>query len=110
VKEIIWEEASALDFAHPAQQAFRVAVDSVTANAKAPLPTCASRIEKAVQVVLTGDVPLLADGHARVASQCQGTRVYRIVNGICDCPDFSRARLLGQVYSAPVCVPGPEGR
>ena len=38
-----------------------------------------------------GDVELLADGHARVASQCQGTTVYRLVNGTCDCPDFARA-------------------
>jgi hypothetical protein len=26
-----------------------------------------------------------------VASQCQGTLVYRVVNGTCDCPDFARA-------------------
>ena len=42
-------------------------------------------------IVLQGDVELLPDGHARVASQCQGTLVYRIVNGTCDCPDFPKA-------------------
>jgi hypothetical protein len=55
------------------------------------LPACASRVDKAVAIVLNGDVDLLPDGHARVASQCQGTIVYRIVNGTCDCPDFTRA-------------------
>src|SRR5262245_20414404 len=73
------------------RHAFRTAVDQVAANAKTVLPACASRIDKAVQIVLQGDVELLPDGHARVASQCQGTLVYRIVNGTCDCPDFSRA-------------------
>jgi hypothetical protein len=38
-----------------------------------------------VQIVLAGDVALLPDGHARVASQCNGTLVYRLVNGHCDC-------------------------
>jgi hypothetical protein len=44
-----------------------------------------------VAIVLQGDVELLPDGHARVASQCQGATVYRIVNGTCDCPGFPRA-------------------
>jgi hypothetical protein len=91
VKEITWEEASAPDFAHSTRLAFRAAVGEVAANAKTVLPACASRIDKAVQIVLAGDVELLPDGHARVASQCQGTLVYRLVNGTCDCPDFSRA-------------------
>jgi len=91
VKEISWEEASAPDFEHTTRQAFRAAVDQVAAHAKNVLPACASRIDKAVQIVLAGDVALLPDGHARVASQCQGTLVYRIVNGTCDCPDFARA-------------------
>ena len=99
VKEISWEEASAPDpssnngagFEHTTRQAFRAAVDQVAANAKAVLPDCNGRVDKAVAIVLAGDVELLPDGHARVASQCQGTTQYRIVNGTCDCPDFSRA-------------------
>jgi hypothetical protein len=78
-------------FTTTTRQAFRTAVDQVAANAKSVLPECASRIDKAVALVLQGDVALLPDGHARVASQCHGTLVYRIVNGTCDCPDFSRA-------------------
>ena len=91
VKEITWEEASAPDFEHTTRHAFRVAVDQVALRAKATLPESSGRVEKAVAIVLQGDVELLPDGHARVASQCQGTLVYRLVNGTCDCPDFARA-------------------
>jgi len=91
VNEITWEEASAPDFEHPTRHAFRAAVDQVALRAKATLPECNGRVEKAVAIVLAGDVELLPDGHARVASQCQGTTQYHIVNGTCDCPDFARA-------------------
>ena len=91
VNEISWEEASAPGFEHTTRKAFRAVVDQVAARAKATLPECNGRVEKAVAIVLQGDVELLPDGHARVASQCQGTLVYRIVNGTCDCPDFPKA-------------------
>jgi len=91
VSEITWEEASAPDFEQASRHAFRAAVDQVAMNAKATLPACHGRVDKAVAIVLAGDVEILPDGHARVASQCQGTTVYRIVNGTCDCPDFPRA-------------------
>jgi hypothetical protein len=91
VKEITWEEASAPDFEHTTRHAFRAAVDQVAANAKAVLPECNGRVDKAVQIVLAGDVELLQDGHAKVASQCQGTTVYRLVNGTCECRDFPQA-------------------
>ena len=91
VHTISWEEASAPGFEHTSRQAFRAAVDQVALRAKATLPESSGRVDKAVQIVLAGDVELLPDGHARVASQCQGTVAYRIVNGTCDCPDFPRA-------------------
>jgi hypothetical protein len=91
VTEITWEEASAPGFEHTTRHAFRAAVGEVAARAKATLPACNGRVEKAVALVLAGDVELLPDGHARVASQCQGSTVYRLVNGTCDCPDFTRA-------------------
>jgi hypothetical protein len=91
VKEISWEEASAPDFDHTTRHAFRAAVDQVAARAKATLPEYNGRVEKAVALVLAGDVELLDGGHARVASQCQGSTVYHLVNGTCDCPDFPRA-------------------
>jgi hypothetical protein len=91
VKEITWEEASAPDFEHPTRRAFRAAVDQVALRAKATLPECHGRVDKAVAIVLQGDVALLPDGHARVASQCQGNTVYRLVNGTCECRDYEHA-------------------
>jgi hypothetical protein len=91
VKEITWEETSAPTFEHTTRQAFRAAVDQVALRAKATLPECNGRVEKAVAIVLAGDVELLPDEHARVASQCQGSTVYHLVNGICECRDFPQA-------------------
>ena len=88
VTETSWEQVADPAFTPLTRQAFRTAVDQVAANAKAVLPACASRINKAVAIVLAGDVDLLADGTARVASQCQGTTQYRVVNDTCDCKDF----------------------
>jgi hypothetical protein len=70
---------------------WREAVTSVGENAKAALPQCNGRIDKAVALVLNGDVDMLGDGTARVASQSNGQTVYHIVNGHCDCRDFAQA-------------------
>lgn len=85
------EDVSAPDFLPASRQAFRAAVDEIAAQARATLPECHSRIDKAVALVLQGDVELLPDGHARVASQCQGTTVYHLTNGACDCRDYEHA-------------------
>ena len=78
-------------FTPTSRQAFRQAVTQVADKARATLPECGGRIDKAVQLVLQGDVELLPDGHARVASQCQGTTMYRLVNGTCECRDYPQA-------------------
>jgi hypothetical protein len=44
-----------------------------------------------VAIVLAGDVELLPEGKAKVASQSNGTTKYFVVNGACECPDFSKA-------------------
>jgi hypothetical protein len=80
VTEISWEQVADPAFTPLARQAFRAAVDQVAANAKTVLPACASRIDQDVAIVLAGDVALLEGGTARVASQCQGTTQYRVVN------------------------------
>jgi len=77
--------------ANVAQQAWRHAVDEVTDRAMAKLPHSASRIEKAVQIVLAGDVELLDNGTARVRSQSNGVSQYLVVNGHCECLDFEQA-------------------
>ena len=91
VKEITWEEASAPDFGNPARAAWREAVQAVAEKAKATLPQCNGRVDSAVKMVLAGDVELLDGGKAKVASQTNGTTVYHVVNGTCQCRDFPKA-------------------
>jgi uncharacterized Zn finger protein len=74
---------------------FRQALAEVAAWAKATLPQAVNgRIEKAVQIVLTGDVELMADGRAVVGSQSDVTLHY-VVDGECECPDSDRPELDG---------------
>jgi hypothetical protein len=66
---------------NPARTAWRDAVAAIAEKAKATLPECNGRVEKAVAIVLNGDVELLPDGKAKVASQSNGTAVGKgIVN------------------------------
>ena len=90
-KEFSWEEVSSLDFENPARQAWRAAVAEVAEKAKATLPECNGRVDSAVKIVLAGDVELLPDGKAKVASQSNGTTTYFVVNGTCECRDFAKA-------------------
>ena len=85
VKEITWEEVAHPDFAPPTRQAWREAVAEIAARAKATLPECHGRVDAAVKLVLAGDVELLANGKAKVASQSNGTTQYFVVNGTCEC-------------------------
>jgi len=75
----------------PARAAWREAVAAIAAKAHEKLPECTGRVDAAVKIVLAGDVELLADGTARVASQSNGETVYHVVNGQCDCKDFAKA-------------------
>src|SRR5215831_19331070 len=74
-----------------ARQAWREAVAAIAEKAKAKLPECNGRVDKAVALVLNGDVELLPDGTAKVASQSNGTTTYHVVNGHCDCRDYEKA-------------------
>jgi hypothetical protein len=76
---------------HPARKAWREAVAEIAEKAKATLPECNGRVDSAVKLVLAGDVELLADGKAKVASQSNGTTKYFVVNGECQCKDFPTA-------------------
>jgi hypothetical protein len=91
LKEITWEEASAPGFETTTRQAWRSAVAEVAAKAKQTLPECHGRVDSAVKIVLAGDVELLADGKAKIASQSNGTTQYFVVNGTCECKDFPKA-------------------
>src|SRR5262249_28925451 len=93
VTEISWDDM--LDGKpvpeHPARTAWRDAVAEIAEKAKAKLPECNGRVESAVKIVLAGDVNLLPDGTAKVASQSNGQLVYHLVHGSCDCKDYSKA-------------------
>jgi hypothetical protein len=90
--EVSWDDAFSGNFPeNPARTAWREAVAEVAEKAKAALPEANGRIEAAVKMVLAGDVELLADNTAKVASQSNGTTTYRIVNGACDCKDYAKA-------------------
>jgi hypothetical protein len=91
VKEITWEEASTPGFEHTTRQAWREAVAEIAERAKQTLPECHGRVDKAVAIVLNGDVELLADGKAKIASQSNGATQYVVCNGTCECKDFPKA-------------------
>jgi len=91
LKEFSWEDISAPDFGNPARAAWREAVAEIAAKAHEKLPECNGRIDSAVKIVLAGDVELLGDGTAKVASQSNGTTAYHVVNGECSCKDFAKA-------------------
>jgi hypothetical protein len=93
VTEISWDDmldGKALPET-PARKAWREAVAEIAEKAKATLPECNGRVDKAVAIVLAGDVELLPDGKATVASQSNGTTAYFVVNGECQCKDFPKA-------------------
>ena len=85
------DEVFGLSAQAAARQAWREVVATVSAKAKVALPEANGRVEKAEQLVLNGDVALMADGKARVASQSSGTTEYVVCNGVCECKDFQHA-------------------
>ena len=91
VREISWEEASAPGFEQTTRQAWREAVAEIAERAKQTLPECHGRVDKAVAIVLNGDVELLAEGKAKIASQSNGATQYVVCNGTCACKDFPKA-------------------
>jgi len=71
--------------------AYRAAVAALAAKASAKLLDSLGRIASAVKLVLAGDVDLLPDGGAMVASRSKASVEYHLVNGICECADYPRA-------------------
>lgn len=91
VASLDWQDVIDGNFPeNPARTAWREAVAAVADRAKAALPEANGRIEKAVAIVHAGDIELLPDGKAKVASQSNGTTKYFVVNGACECPDYPK--------------------
>ena len=76
---------------NPTRQIWRDAVAEIAEKAKTTLPECNGRVDSAVKIVLNGDVELLPDGKAQIASQSNGTTKYFVVNGECECKDYPKA-------------------
>jgi hypothetical protein len=66
-------------------------IAEIAAKAKVALPDSHGRIDAAVKMALAGDVELLPEGQATVASQSDGATTYHIANGECTCRDFPQA-------------------
>src|SRR5262249_40457972 len=71
----------------PARKAWRTAVAMVAASAKRALPEAHRRIDNAVKLILAGDVELLPNGTAKVASQSDPKTLYEVKGTGCTCPD-----------------------
>ena len=87
-----WESDSFTQHtATPARVAFRTAVLQVADKAKLVLEANASRIDKAVALVLNGLVEIV-DGKCRVANQTNDKTIYHQVNSTCTCLDFTQGK------------------
>jgi hypothetical protein len=72
VTEIPWDAVAWPDFGAD-RAAWREAVTQIATKAREKLPACNGRVEKAVALVLAGDV------------------AYKVERGTCSCKDYPRA-------------------
>src|SRR5215471_13081265 len=91
VAQFSWDDIADPTFENPTRKIWRDVVAEIADKAKQTLPECNGRVDSAVKIVLAGDVELLPDGKAKVASQSHGTTLYFIVNGECECKDYPKA-------------------
>jgi hypothetical protein len=91
VAQFSWDDIADPAFENPTRKIWRDAVAEIAERAKATLPECNGRVDSAVKIVLAGDVELLPDGKAQIASQSNGTTKYFLVNGECECKDYPKA-------------------
>src|SRR5712692_4593903 len=77
---------------NPVRKAFREAVEAVADKARTAVPDLNGRTEKAVQLVLSGDVSIAPDGQGKIASQSNGSVEYLVGKGdSCACKDHPKA-------------------
>src|SRR5215813_12387475 len=76
----------------PARKAFREAVEAVADKARTAIPELNGRVERAVQIILNGDLSIAPDGQGTIASQSNGTGAYSVGKGdSCSCKDHPKA-------------------
>jgi hypothetical protein len=74
-----------------ARTIFRESIATVAENAKETLPKSNGRIDKAVAIVLQGDVLPFEDGHRFAVGSQSDTDLYYVMDDECTCPDADRA-------------------
>jgi hypothetical protein len=83
------------DFEPLTRRIFREAVSELAVKAKETLPDAVNgRVDKAVAIILSGDVELMADGKAVVGSQSDAGLHY-VYDGECECRDSDRPEIDG---------------
>jgi hypothetical protein len=76
----------------PDRQRFRQVLAEMAEKAKAKLPESTGRVEKAVALVLQGDIAYDAATSTALVNSCSdATKVYKVRGKVCECPDFERA-------------------
>ena len=77
---------------NPTRKAFREAVEAIADKARTAIPDLNGRTEKAVQLVLSGDVSIAPDGQGKIGSQSNGSVEYLVGKGdCCSCKDHPKA-------------------
>ncbi len=76
----------------PVRRIFRECVEIVANKARTAIPELNGRTEKAVQLILSGDVSIAPDGQGKIASQSNGSIEYLVGKGdSCACKDHPKA-------------------
>src|SRR5215471_18035525 len=76
----------------PARKAFREAVETIADKARSAIPSLNGRVERAVQIILNGDLSIAPDGQGTIASQSNGNGAYNVGKGdSCSCKDHPNA-------------------
>src|SRR3954470_6032735 len=88
-----WESDSFTQHSgNPARVAFREAVEIVADKARTAVPELNGRVERAVQIILNGDLSISPSGEGTIASQSSGTGSYNVGKGFsCSCKDHPKA-------------------
>src|SRR5919109_4304036 len=94
VTEISWDDmfsGKALPES-PARKVFREAVETIADKARTAIPSLNGRVERAVQIILNGDLSIAPDGQGTIASQSNGNGAYHVGKGdTCSCKDHPKA-------------------
>jgi len=73
------------------RQRFREALSGLASKTLAKIPTLNGRVERAVKLVLSGDVELHDDQTALVNSLTDPAKAYQLKDGVCQCRDWQHA-------------------